>query len=155
MSGHNKHCSVRSRFGEGLRGIWRRSHGRNGSMKRGARGVPGAPGEAGGGLAAGDLTGRMIGLAIKVHKTVGPGLLEQIYEDCPCHEMALNGLAFQRQVELSLIYDGVGLPRGYRTAIVAGETVVLETKSINISRRFTKRSSWPICVRAVAQWDCC
>jgi GxxExxY protein len=114
-------------------------------MNRGARGVPGAHGEAAGGLAAGDLTGRLIGLAIKVHKTVGPGLLEQIYEDCLCHEsrqgrpetgvptaieMALNGLTFQRQVELSLIYDGVRLPGAYRVDIVAGETVILEIKSI-------------------------
>jgi GxxExxY protein len=80
--------------------------------------------------AAGDLTGRVIGLAIKVHKTVGPGFLEQIYEDCLCHEMVLSGLRFQRQVELSLIYDGVRLPRAYRTDIVAGETVILEIESI-------------------------
>ena len=47
--------------------------GLDGSMNHGARGVPGARGETVGGLAAGDLTGRVIGLAIKVHKTVGPG----------------------------------------------------------------------------------
>jgi hypothetical protein len=55
-------------------------------MNHGARGGPGARGEPVGGLAAGDLTGRVIGLAIKVHKTVGPGRLEQIYEGCLCHE---------------------------------------------------------------------
>jgi GxxExxY protein len=102
----------------------------DGAMNRGGHGVPGARGEAVGGLAAGDLTGRVIGLAIKVHKTVGPGLLEQIYEDCLCHEMALNGLSFQRQVELSLIYDGVRLPRAYRADILVGATVILEVKSI-------------------------
>jgi GxxExxY protein len=99
-------------------------------MNHGARGVPGARGEAGGGLAAGDLTGRVIGLAIKVHKTVGPGLLEQIYEDCLCHEKTLHGLTVQRQVKLPLIYNGVRLPHAYRTDIVVGETVVLEIKSI-------------------------
>jgi PD-(D/E)XK nuclease superfamily len=81
----------------------RHSHGPDGSINHGARGVPGARGEAGGGLAAGDLTGRVIGLAIKVHKTVGPGLLEQIYEDCLCHEKTLHGLTVQRQVKLPLI----------------------------------------------------
>jgi hypothetical protein len=83
-------------------------------MNHRGRGGPGARGEPVGGLAAGELTGRVPGLAIKVQKTVGPGLLKQIYADCLCHEsrygrpvtgvptaieMALNGLAFQRQVE--------------------------------------------------------
>jgi GxxExxY protein len=99
-------------------------------MNHGARGVPGARGETVGGLAAGDLTARVIGLAIKVHKTVGPGLLEQVYEDCLCHEMTLHGLTFQRQVELSLIYDGVRLPCAYRADIVVGGSVILEIKSI-------------------------
>jgi GxxExxY protein len=100
-----------------------------GSMNRGDRGVPGG---RGGSLTAGDLTGRVIGLAIKVHKAVGPGLLEQIYEDCLCHEMMVNGLALQRQVELALIYDGVRLPRAYRADIVVEETVIIEVKSIEL-----------------------
>jgi GxxExxY protein len=102
----------------------------DGAMNHGGRGVPGARGEEAGGLTAGDLTGRVIGLAIKVHKAVGPGLLEQVYEDCLYHEMALSGLTFQRQTELSLIYDGVRLPRAYRADIVVEETVILEIKSI-------------------------
>jgi len=81
-------------------------------------------------LAAGDLTGRVIGLAVKAPKTVGSGRLEQIYADCLCHEVALNGLAFQLQAGLSLIYDGVRLPRAYRTDIAAGEAVILEIRSI-------------------------
>lgn len=48
------------------------------------------------------LAGQVTGLAIKVHKAVGPGLLEQIYEDCLCHKTTLNSMAFQRQVKLSL-----------------------------------------------------
>jgi GxxExxY protein len=105
-------------------------------MNHGARGGPGARGEAAGGLAAGDLTGRVTGLVIKIHRTAGPGRLGQIYEDCLCHEMALNGLAFQRQVELSLIYDSVRLPRAYQIDIVGGETVILEIKSIEYSPPF-------------------
>ena len=82
------------------------------------------------GLAAGDLTGRVIGLAIKVHKMVGPGRPEQIWQDCLCHEMVLNGLRFQLQAGLSQIDDGVRLLRAGRTDIVTGETVILEIKSI-------------------------
>jgi GxxExxY protein len=69
-------------------------------------------------------------LAIKVHKTVGPERLEQIYQDCPCHEMALNGLGFRWQVELAPIYGGVRPQCAYRTDIVAGEAVILQIKSI-------------------------
>jgi GxxExxY protein len=99
-------------------------------MNHGGRGVLGGRGEEETGLAAGDVTGRVIGLAIKVHKTVGPGLLEQVYVDCLCLEMARNGLAFQRQVELPLIYDGVRLNRAYRADIVVEESIILEIKSI-------------------------
>ena len=99
-------------------------------MNHGGRGVLGGRGEEETGLTAGDLTGRVIGLAIKVHKTVGPGLLEQVYVDCLCLEMACNGLAFQRQVELPLIYDGVRLPRAYPADNVVEETIILEIKSI-------------------------
>ena len=99
-------------------------------MNHGGRGVLGARGEESVGLTSGDLTGRLIGLAIKVHKTVGPGLLEQVYEDCLCHEMAISGLTFQRQAELSLVYDGIRLPRAHRADIVVEDTVILEIKSI-------------------------
>jgi GxxExxY protein len=102
----------------------------DGSMNHGGRGGLGGRGEAIGGLAAGDLTGLVIGLAIKVHKAVGPGLLEQVYEECLCHEMTLNGLAFRRQVELPLIYGGVRLPRAYRADIIVEEEVIVEVKSI-------------------------
>ncbi len=92
--------------------------------------MPGGRGEEETGLAAGDLTGRVIGLAIKVHKTVGPGLLEQIYVDCLCLEMERTGIVFQRQVELPLIYDGIRLPRAYRADIVVEDSIILEMKSI-------------------------
>jgi PD-(D/E)XK nuclease superfamily len=82
----------------------------DGSVNHGGREGLGGRGEAVDGLTAGDLTGRVIGLAIKVHRTVGPALLEQVYEECLCHEMARAGLMFQRQVELPLVYGGVRLP---------------------------------------------
>jgi GxxExxY protein len=104
--------------------LWR------GPMHHGERGAREGRGEEEGGLVAGDVTGRVIGLAIKVHKTVGPGLLEQVYEDCLCLELSGGGLAFQRQVELPLIYNGVRLPRAYRADIIVEESIVLEIKSI-------------------------
>ena len=99
-------------------------------MNHGGRGGLGGRGEAVDGLTSGDLTGRVIGLAIEVHRTVGPGLLEQVYEECLCHEMALNALLFRRQVELPLIYGGFRLPRAYRADIIVEEGIIVEVKSI-------------------------
>ena len=99
-------------------------------MNPGGRGVLGGRGEEGGGLACEDLTGRAIGLAIKVHKALGPGLYEQVYEDCLCHEFERGGLAYRRQVELPLIYEGFRFPRSYRADIVLEGIIILEIKSI-------------------------
>jgi len=97
-------------------------------MHRGGREVPGGRGEAG--LAAGDMSGRVIGLAIKVHKTVGAGLFERVYEDCLGFELSRAGLRFERQVKLPLIYEGVCFERAYRADIIVEETIILEIKSI-------------------------
>jgi hypothetical protein len=83
-------------------------------MNHGGREGLGGRGEGAGALAAGDLTGRIIGLAIKVHRTVGPGLLEQVYQDCLCHEMTLAGVSFRRQVAFARLRwrpAAAGLPR--------------------------------------------
>lgn len=71
----------------------------------------------------------IIGAAIEVHKTLGPGLLESAYEQCLCHELKLRGLPFERQKELPVIYKGIRLDCGYRLDIVVEETVILELKS--------------------------
>ena len=99
-------------------------------MHHGGREGLGGRGEGVGALAAGDLTRQIIGLAIKVHRTVGPGLLEQVYQDCLCHEMTLAGVSFRRQVALSLVYDGVRLPRAYRADIIVEDNIILEIKAI-------------------------
>jgi len=78
----------------------------------------------------GDCTNRIIGLAIKVHRALGPGLLEEVYEECLCWELQQSGLAFGRQVPFPLIYEGVRLPRGYRADIVVEHSVIIEIKSI-------------------------
>ena len=71
----------------------------------------------------------IIGAAIEVHKTLGPGLLESAYEQCLCHELKLRGLPFERQKELPVIYKGIRLDCGYRLDIVVEETIILELKS--------------------------
>ena len=75
-----------------------------------------------------DLTERIIGAAIEVHKALGPGLLESAYEECLCHELYLLGLNFHRQVPLPVQYKGINLDCGYRLDIVVQENVILELK---------------------------
>lgn len=77
-----------------------------------------------------ELTERIIGLAIEVHRTLGPGLLESIYEHCLCQELAEAGVAFNRQVPLSVSYKGRPLDCSYRLDLVVEQSVVVEIKSV-------------------------
>jgi GxxExxY protein len=74
------------------------------------------------------LTEKVVGAAIEVHRTVGPGLLESVYEECLCHELHLRGLPFQRQFALSVRYKNVNLDCGYRIDVIVDDAIVLELK---------------------------
>jgi GxxExxY protein len=76
------------------------------------------------------LTRQIIGLAMRVHTRLGPGLLESAYERCLCHEFDRNGLSYARQVDLPVDYDGVMLECGYRADVVVRDEVLLELKSV-------------------------
>lgn len=78
-----------------------------------------------------DLTGRIIGAAMAVHREIGPGLLESAYEVCLCHELHSCGLAFRRQVPLPVLYKGVRLDCGYRIDVIVEDRVVVELKAID------------------------
>ena len=75
------------------------------------------------------LSSKIIGAAIEVHKTLGPGLLESAYEECLCHELKLRGLGFERQKPLPLEYKGEKLDCGYRLDVVVENQIILELKS--------------------------
>ena len=77
-----------------------------------------------------NLTGKIIGAAIKVHRVLGPGLLESAYEECLCHELMLRGLGFVRQVSVPVEYQGVKLDCGYRLDLLVEDSVVLELKCV-------------------------
>lgn len=77
-----------------------------------------------------ELTERVIGTAIEVHRALGPGLLESAYEECLCHEMYLRGISFERQVPLPVEYKGVRLDCGYRLDIVVERALILEIKCL-------------------------
>ena len=77
-----------------------------------------------------DLTRRIIGLAMRVHTSVGPGLLEKAYEFYLCRDLELNGLPYACQVALPLEYEGARLDCAYRADIIVAGAVLLELKSI-------------------------
>jgi GxxExxY protein len=77
-----------------------------------------------------ELTHKIIGAAIEVHRFLGPGLLESAYEECLSHELKLGNLSVQRQVPVPVVYKEVKLECGYRLDLVVEEKVVLELKSI-------------------------
>ena len=79
----------------------------------------------------GALTERVIGCAIEVHRHLGPGLLEGLYEDCLCHELAQFGIGHRRQVDLPIIYKGVRLDGSYRLDLVVEDRLVVELKAID------------------------
>ena len=78
-----------------------------------------------------DVTGAVIGAAIEVHRTLGPGLLESAYEECLCRELQLRNIPFERQKPLPLTYKGTDIDCGYRLDIVVDQQVVIELKACN------------------------
>ena len=76
------------------------------------------------------ITERVIGAAIAVHRALGPGLLESAYQECLCQELVLRGIPFERQVPLPLEYRGIRCECGYRLDILVANAVVVEVKSI-------------------------
>src|SRR5947207_4716607 len=78
----------------------------------------------------GALSERVIGLAIDVHRHLGPGLLESAYEECLCFELAQNGVPHSRQVALPVVYKEVRLDCGYRMDLVVDHQHIIEVKSV-------------------------
>jgi GxxExxY protein len=76
------------------------------------------------------LTQRVIGLAIKMHRKLGPGLLESVYHQCLCWELQNDGLPFEREVPLSIVYEDMRIDNGYRADIIVDRTVLLELKAV-------------------------
>ena len=76
-----------------------------------------------------DLTRKVIGAAIEVHKNLGPGLLESTYEECLCYEFKLGEMSFERQKEIPVDYKGVSLDCGYRLDLLVDKRLILELKA--------------------------
>jgi len=77
-----------------------------------------------------DGTGEIIGAAIEVHRNLGPGLLESVYEACLCSELSERGVPFRRQVSLPVAYKGKRVDAGLRMDLLVNDCVVVELKSV-------------------------
>lgn len=77
-----------------------------------------------------ELTEKVIGCAIAVHRELGPGLLESTYEQCLARELSLNGVGFEMQVPLAVNYKGVHIDCGYRIDLLVEGRLLLELKSV-------------------------
>lgn len=76
------------------------------------------------------LTETIIGAAIEVHRSLGPGLLESVYEHCLCHELTAARLGVRRQAEIPVAYKGLRFDCGFRADLVANDSVVVELKTV-------------------------
>ncbi|MES2836368.1 MAG: GxxExxY protein [Bacteroidota bacterium] len=76
------------------------------------------------------ITEIVIGCAIKVHKALGPGLLESAYEACMEHELQKTELNIQRQKALPVVYDEIKLDCGYRLDLIINDKVIIEIKAV-------------------------
>jgi GxxExxY protein len=77
-----------------------------------------------------DLTHKIIGAAIEVHRTLGPGLLESACEECLARELVLQGVKFERQKPVPVVYKDVKLECGYRLDFLVESKVVVELKAV-------------------------
>ena len=77
-----------------------------------------------------EITERVIGCCIEIHKQLGPGLLESAYEECLCYELSALGIAFERQKPLPVKYKTVNLDCGYRLDLVIEGKIILELKTV-------------------------
>ena len=81
---------------------------------------------------------KIVDAAFAVHSQLGPGLLENIYEVCFCHELGKQGLTYERQVSLPIIYDGITFDEGLRLDVQVEELVICELKAVeNMKPVFT------------------
>ena len=82
------------------------------------------------GLLSESLTEQIIGAAIEVHRELGPGLLESVYEERLCEELRLRGISFRCQIELPVTYKGIETGGKYRIDLIVADEVLVELKSV-------------------------
>jgi GxxExxY protein len=78
-----------------------------------------------------EIARKIVDAAFVVHKTLGPGLLERVYEVCFCHELTKRGLRYLRQVDIPITYDGILFEEGLRLDVLVENDVICELKAVD------------------------
>lgn len=78
-----------------------------------------------------DLSERVIGCAIEVHRELGPGLLERVYDDCFCWWLSQKGMKIVRQHRIPLVFHGIEFPSAFRLDVVVENRLVVEVKAVD------------------------
>jgi GxxExxY protein len=82
--------------------------------------------------AAADIAGRaIVDAGLKVHRALGPGLLESAYERCLAHELISRGLVVRNQVPLPIVFEGLEIEAGYRLDLLVNDLVIVEVKAVD------------------------
>jgi len=74
---------------------------------------------------------KIVDAAFTVHKKIGPGLLEKVYEVCFCHELSKRGLKYQRQKDIPIVYDELVFDEGLRIDVLVEELAICEIKAVD------------------------
>ena len=74
----------------------------------------------------------IVNSALNVHRELGPGLLERVYEVCFCHELTRSGLNFQRQVDIPITYQNLIFNEGLRLDVLIEDTIICELKAVDV-----------------------
>jgi GxxExxY protein len=72
----------------------------------------------------------VVDLCLKIHRTLGPGLLESVYEEVLCFELKRSGLNFRRQPVIDVVYEGIKMDMGFRADIIVEDRLIVELKSV-------------------------
>ena len=78
---------------------------------------------------------QIVDAGLKVHRALGPGLLESVYEQCLAHELGLRGLSCARQAPVPITYEGLKLDGGYRIDLLVEQSVIVEVKAVEALSR--------------------
>ena len=76
------------------------------------------------------MSGKVIAAALEVHRAIGPGMLESVYEACLRHELRARGVEFRTQVPVSVSYKGLSLDCGHRMDLLVEEELIVELKAV-------------------------
>lgn len=74
----------------------------------------------------------IVNAAFKIHKELGPGLLEKVYEVCMAHELRKMGLGVKRQIDIPIVYDGIQFDEGLRLDLLVNDLIIIELKAVDL-----------------------